>query len=249
MKRSQRCLSALALPALALAAAAATAAGVGVGARGTGADGVAPRAPTAPFLDLRRQTPIAGDAEAGRALSAVCSACHGQAGTGIAPNFPNLSGQSATDLYVQLVAFKGGQRNDPVMAPMVAPLDDAGMRNLAAYYASLPPAAGAADPHSSGGRIFADGDPARGIPPCEGCHGRDGAGPRADPLAGGIAPRPPWATIPRLQGQSGAYVAKALQDFRSGARAGSSNAKVMHGVANALGDDDIRALADFLGAK
>jgi cytochrome c553 len=244
MKRPQHSLFAAALAAASLAVALAA-------PPAPAADGEAAAAAAAPFLDLRRQQPVTGDAAAGQALSAVCSACHGQAGTGIAPNFPNLAGQSATYLYVQLAAFKSGHRSDPVMAPMVAPLDDAGMRNLAAYYASLPPATAAAavDPHSSGGRIFADGDPARGIPPCAGCHGRDGLGPRPDPAAGSATPRPPWATIPRLQGQSGPYVAKALQDFRSGTRAGTSNAFVMHGVATALEDDDIRALADFIDAK
>jgi cytochrome c553 len=214
------------------------------------ADGdAAPATAAASFLDLRREPVVAGDAKAGQALSEVCSACHGPAGMGIAPNFPNLAGQSATYLYVQLRAFKGGQRSDPVMAPMVAALDDAAMRDLAAYYASLSPSDARGDPHSPGGRVFGDGDPARGIPPCEGCHGRDGQGPRADPASGGSAPRPPWATIPRLQGQSATYVAKALQDFRSGARAGTSNAAIMRGVASALEDEDIRAVADFIEAK
>jgi cytochrome c553 len=49
-----------------------------------------------------------------------------------------------------------------------------------------------------------------------------------------------------LQGQSGTYVAKALHDFRSGARGGTSNAAIMHGVAQTLSDADIQALADFV---
>jgi cytochrome c553 len=43
------------------------------------------------------------------------------------------------------------------------------------------------------------------------------------------------------------YLAKQLGDFRSGTRAGSSNAKVMHGVAQTLSDEDVQALADYLG--
>jgi cytochrome c553 len=244
MKSSQRPLSAATFAVAGLALALATA-----GATAADGDAAPAGATAAPFLDLRRQPTVAGDADAGRALSEVCSACHGQAGVGVAPNFPNLAGQSATYLYVQLRAFKGGQRSDPAMAPMVAALDDAGMRDLAAYYASLPPVETHGDPHSPGGSFFGDGDPGRGIPPCEGCHGRDGRGPRPDPVAGGNAPRPPWATIPRLHGQSAAYVAKALQDFRSGARAGTSNAAIMRGVAATLDDEDIRALADFIEAK
>ncbi|NMW25314.1 cytochrome c4, partial [Rhodanobacter denitrificans] len=62
------------------------------------------------------------------------------------------------------------------------------------------------------------------------------------------APQPSWATFPRLRGQSGLYVAKELGDFKSGLRGGSSNAKVMHGIASTLGDDDVQALSTWLNA-
>lgn len=210
--------------------------------------GASPKAPEA-FLDVRRQQPISGDVQAGKALSNVCSACHGADGLGIAPTFPNLAGQSATYLYVQLKTFKGGERNDPVMGPLVASLGDAEMRNLAAYYASLPPKPGArAASASPGGRLFSDGDPSRGIPPCQGCHGPNGKGPRSDADVDTTQPRPPWATIPRLQGQPGTYVAKALRDFKSGARSKTSNAAIMHGVAKSLSEADIQSLSDFVDA-
>lgn len=195
----------------------------------------------ASVLDLRRQQPITGDAQAGKAPSKICSTCHGERGLGIAPTFPNLAGQSITYLYVQLKTFKGGQRSDPVMAAMAAPLSDADMRNLAAYYASLPSKPrGQATDASPGARLFGQGDPARGIPPCQSCHGPAGQGPAAD---GKAALQAPWSTIPRLQGQSAVYVAKALHDFKSGARGGTSNASIMHGVAAALTDADIQSLA------
>ena len=206
--------------------------------------------PRAGILDLRRQQPVTGNAEAGQALSAVCSACHGADGVGIAPNFPDLAGQSATYLYVQLKTFKDGQRSDPVMGAMVASIVDADMRNLAAYYASLPPKAGASGAQASrGATLFSSGDPSQGVPPCEACHGTGGRGPGFDAGMDAAAPRPPWSTVPRLQGQSGAYVAKALHDFKGGARGGTSNAAIMHGVAQSLDDADIQALADFIDAR
>lgn len=214
----------------------------------------APRA-AAPFLDLRRQQPVGGDAAAGKAASAACSTCHGANGIAVAPNFPNLAGQSATYLYVQLETFKAGQRVDPIMAAMAAPLDDATMRNLAAYYASLPPKAGAPTGDAptaaapAAATLFSDGDPSRGIPPCQGCHGIAARGLPAGDGPDASRPHPPWSTIPRLRGQSGVYVAKALRDFRDGARAGTSNAMVMHGVAGTLDDAEIQALADFIGAQ
>lgn len=204
----------------------------------------------APFLDLRRQQPISGDARAGKALSTVCSACHGADGHGIAPTFPDLAGQSATYLYVQLKTFKDGQRKDLVMAPMAASLGDAEMRNLAAYYASLPSRQGPdAGSGSRGGVLFGKGDSSRGIPPCQGCHGPGGKGPGSNADVEAPPPRPPWSTIPRLRGQSGAYVAKALRDFRSGARGNTSNAAIMHGVAKTLDDADIQALATYLEVR
>lgn len=209
------------------------------------ASSAAPKPPA--FADVRRQQPISGDAKAGAGKATVCGACHGPQGISIAPNFPNLAGQSATYLYVQLKQFKQGQRNDPIMSGQAATLSDADMRDLASYYASLAPKpAGPADESSAGARLYLAGDPARGIPPCQGCHGVDAMGPRPEPDG---KPSPPWATFPHLRGQSSLYVGKALGDFRSGARAESSNARIMQGVAQTLGDDDVQALGAYLSTR
>lgn len=197
-------------------------------------------------LDQRRMQPVSGDAQAGAGKAAVCAACHGAHGVAIAPNFPNLAGQSATYLYVQLKEFHDGQRSDPVMTGQAAALSDADMRDLASYYAALAPKpAGQSDAASRGAQLYLSGDPAKGIPPCQGCHGPDALGPRPHRSS---APQPSWATFPRLRGQSGLYVAKELGDFKSGLRGGSSNAKVMHGIASTLGDDDVQALSTWLNA-
>ena len=203
-------------------------------------------ASSATFLDLRGQAPIQGDASAGAGKATVCMACHGPQGIAVAPNFPNLAGQSATYLYVQLKQFHDGQRTDPVMSGQAAPLSDTDMRNLASHFASLAPKpAGQGDTSSRGAQIFLAGDPSRGIPPCQGCHGGDALGPRAQP---GRAPHPPWSTIPRLRGQSPIYLTKRLTDFRNGIRPGSSNTRVMEGVAHTLDDADVQALAAYLSS-
>ncbi|MEI7036580.1 c-type cytochrome [Fulvimonas yonginensis] len=204
-------------------------------------------AASAAFLDLRAQAPIRGDAQAGAGKATVCAACHGPQGVAVAPNFPNLAGQSATYLYVQLRQFHDGQRRDPVMSGQAAPLSDTDMRDLAAHFASLAPKpSGRADAGSRGARLFLAGDPARGIPPCQACHGVDALGPRVQPTGG--APHPPWATIPRLRGQSAIYLVKRLGDFRQGIRPGSSNTRIMEGVASTLDDADVQALAAYLSA-
>jgi cytochrome c553 len=78
----------------------------------------------------------AGDAAAGKAKSAVCSACHGADGNSANPIWPNLAGQKEAYLVKQLKDFKSGARKDPMMAPMAAPLSDQDMENLAAYFSS-----------------------------------------------------------------------------------------------------------------
>ncbi len=80
---------------------------------------------------------FAGDVDAGKAKSMMCSACHGAAGISAIPNYPNLAGQKEAYLVKQLKDFKSGKRNDPLMKGMVGALSEADIVNLSAYYASL----------------------------------------------------------------------------------------------------------------
>lgn len=82
----------------------------------------------------------AGDIEAGKGKVAMCTACHGANGVGIGPMFPNLAGQKADYLALQMKAFKDGTRkgaNSAQMVGMVAALSDQDMQDIAAYYESL----------------------------------------------------------------------------------------------------------------
>ena len=80
---------------------------------------------------------IAGDAAAGKAKSQLCASCHGANGISVVPIYPNLAGQKEQYIVKQLKAFKAGTRKDPLMSPMAAPLSDADVDNLAAYFSSL----------------------------------------------------------------------------------------------------------------
>ena len=80
---------------------------------------------------------FAGDVAAGKAKSMMCSACHGATGVSAIPMYPNLAGQKEAYLAKQLKDFKSGQRNNPIMKGMAAPLSDADIANLAAYFSSL----------------------------------------------------------------------------------------------------------------
>lgn len=195
------------------------------------------------FVDLRRIEPLQGDASAGKAKAAVCSACHGPAGISPAAIFPNLAGQRAEYLYWQLAEFKREARPESPMTSQVANLDDATLRDLAAWFASLPatPAAQATGVASSrGATLFHEGDRARGTPPCQGCHGADGGG---HPWATNDAA---YRTYPALRGQHADYVAQRLKDFRDGKHLSSSSDRVMAPVARTMDDEAIAAVAAWI---
>jgi len=88
-------------------------------------------------LGLNASPAFAGDAAAGKAKSSTCAACHGAAGISNNDIWPNLAGQKAGYLKAQLKAFRDGKRQDPMMSSMAAPLSDADIDNLAAYYSGL----------------------------------------------------------------------------------------------------------------
>jgi len=149
----------------------------------------------------------AGDAAAGHAAFAVCSACHGANAEGNQSlNAPKLAGQPAWYLKRQLQNFKhgirGGAPGDAIASQMAAiaqPLDPVTMDNVVAYIATLP------DSHA-GSTVH--GDATRGesrYATCSYCHGASGGGS--------------WATnAPRLAGMSDWYMARQLQQFKQGHR-------------------------------
>ena len=91
---------------------------------------------------------VAGDAQAGQALYAVCGACHGPSGAGNeAVKAPRLAGVDGTYLALQLEKYKSGVRganpNDVqglLMRTAVAPLsDDKAIQDVVAYIGTLKP--------------------------------------------------------------------------------------------------------------
>jgi len=77
-------------------------------------------------------------AAAAPAKAVVCAACHGQDGNSPSPEFPILAGQHRDYLAQALHQYHAGSRSNPIMGPQAKQLDEAEMRELAAYFAAQP---------------------------------------------------------------------------------------------------------------
>ncbi len=79
----------------------------------------------------------AADIEAGKAKAAtVCAACHGALGVSVSDAIPNLAGQKARYIELQLNALKGGTRKNAIMNAIAAQLSSDDIANLAAHFAA-----------------------------------------------------------------------------------------------------------------
>ena len=186
------------------------------------------------------QAPAKPDAAKGQALAAqVCAACHAVDGNSPAAANPKLAGQGYDYLHKQMANFRaaGGkkaERENAVMAGMVASLSDADMKAVAAHYASqtLKPAkATSKELAALGQKIYRGGNAASGVPACAGCHGPTGRGVPAQ--------------YPRIAGQFAEYIEAQLKAFRAGTRANDPNG-MMRGVAVRMNDREIQAVADYV---
>jgi cytochrome c oxidase subunit 2 len=149
-----------------------------------------------------------GNATAGSANYAVCSACHGAQGEGNQQlNAPKLAGLDSWYIRRQLTAYQTqlrgtamGDQFGPQMAPMSQLVTDPATReNVIAHIAtlpSIPPATTVTGDAERGRAIFTT---------CATCHGAAGQGR--------------WTTnAPRLAGMSDWYLERQLQYFKDGVR-------------------------------
>lgn len=84
----------------------------------------------------------AADIAAGEQKAEVCAACHGADGVSVSGDIPNLAGQKAQYIESQLKAFRAESRKNALMNAMAAQLEDGDIADLAAFFNSLPGAAG-----------------------------------------------------------------------------------------------------------
>lgn len=198
------------------------------------------------LLSINIAVAASGDASAGKTKAAACAACHGADGIGAAGNYPNLAGQHSDYIVKQLKAFKSGDRKDPLMGSMAAPLSEQDMADVAAYFSALPrngasQASGSADagattsaapvayvPNPAAGKsLYELGDASRSIGACIGCHGDEG--------------NSKVLIYPNLANQHSEYIAKQLMNFKNKDRVNYA----MNQFAGSMTEDDIADMAAY----
>jgi cytochrome c553 len=177
----------------------------------------------------------AGDPKSGESKVAVCSACHGADGNSVVGLWPSLAGQNEKYLLKQLRLVKSGDRVIDSMVGLLDNLDDSDLEDISAFYASKKNKVGQVEESKLelGRKLYYAGNLEKGVPSCSACHSPRGLGngPAAYPL---------------LSGQQPDYVAKALKDYRSGARINEDPSKIMAAIAYKLDDTEIEALSSFV---
>lgn len=88
------------------------------------------------FEGGRNEAPRGGDVNAGKEKAQTCAGCHGLEGHSPNPMYPVISSQYADYLVHALRSYKSGQRKDPIMSSLAAPLTDQDIKDLAAWFAS-----------------------------------------------------------------------------------------------------------------
>jgi cytochrome c553 len=156
----------------------------------------------------------------------VCVGCHGADGKPVDKTIPNIWGQQAGYVYIELRDFKRGDRKSDIMQPIVSSMQRDDMQAIAEYFSKKPwPDLGQprapkeiSDRASSANRSVG----------CTGCH--------LDHFQGD-------GTVPRLAGLSREYLTKTMVDFRTRAR---GNNPGMSDLMLATSLDDLAALAEYL---
>ena len=174
--------------------------------------------------------PAAADLAAGKVIAERdCKACHGANGGGAAPAIPHLAAQRERYLLASLKEYKECKRGHAALKDMTAKMSEADMRNVAAYFASLPPVANPpaqdikhSSPYEQGKALAAA---------CANCHGEDGNAKTPG--------------TPSLAGQQPHYLVAAIQEYHRGDR----RTGVMKSVLRDSARLDLENLALYFAAQ
>jgi len=175
----------------------------------------------------------------------ACSACHARELTRTDARedlfFPPISGKPAGYLYHQLLNFREGRRQNPLMTYMVDHLSEAYLREIAQHFSDQHLPGAPSQPTVAGpavlerGRLLVTrGDTAIKVPACVACHG--------DKL-GGVAP-----AIPGLLGLPRDYVNAQLGAWKNKTRRANAP-DCMASIASRLSLADVAAISSWLATQ
>jgi cytochrome c553 len=169
------------------------------------------------------------DIDAGKTfVGANCSACHTLDGRGKTAEIPNLAAQPAEYLVEAMHAYREGKRHHAALQDLIAGFSEADVRNIAGYFASLPPVESQPAP-PDGDTAYREG--AKVAANCTVCHGDRGIS--NDP------------GIPSLAGQQPAYLIVSTQEYASGSRGHAEKEEMLRG----LGEVDIEKMALYFASQ
>lgn len=158
-----------------------------------------------------------GDPAAGRKVAGMCRTCHGLDGYAKIPIAPHIGGEPVGYLAAQLAAFRDGSREHEMMSVVARGLTDQNIADVAAWYAA----------HQVTATLPANAEESGAPDQCTACHGTAGLSSQED--------------APHLAGETNIYIETQLKAFRSGKR----THEIMTAIAQALSDDDMRAVANW----
>jgi len=170
---------------------------------------------------------FAANIAAGKAIAdKECKGCHGLDGKGVAPGIPNLAGQRGRYLITSMKEYKDRVRMHAALRTIATNMSEADTRNVAAFYASLPPIA------AEKSAVFSPYDNGKAVAAaCAQCHGADGN----SKIAG----------TPSLAGQQPRYFVTATQEYLNGIREVSP----MHALVRRMNRLDLESVALYFASQ
>lgn len=170
----------------------------------------------------------------------ACISCHAKDQSGDA-FFPRISGKPAGYLYNQLINFRDGRRQYPLMTYMVDYLPDAYLREIAEYFSAqhlkpppVQPANVPRDVLERGKQLVIQGDKAIKVPACIACHGE---------RLTGVAP-----AIPGLVGLPRDYINAQFGAWKTKVRRAKAP-DCMAEIAYRLSESDVAAISSYLATS
>ena len=172
----------------------------------------------------------------------ACTGCHGREGRATPEGyFPRIAGKPAGYLFNQLVNFRDGRRQYPLMVYLVEHMTDEYLHDMARYFAALdlpypqPQPSGLPPQRASRAEtLVRKGDAARNLPACVACHGQN---------LSGIEPN-----VPGLLGLSRDYLYGQLGFWKNGERRAHAP-DCMAKIASQLTPDEVGAVSAWLAAQ